>query len=138
MSVQPWFTACRTGDPDLDAHHDALIACLGALYRKVVDRAPAAEVDAAAVAAIEATIDHFAEEEKEMVRAGIADSAAHASAHQAIRSRLMALRTALAAGSAQAGDALEALNGYLAQHIRTFDMDLAETLGRQRRRAGLA
>ncbi len=135
MPVQPWFTACRTGDPDLDAHHDALIACLGTLYRLVVDKAPAAEIDAAAVAAIEATIDHFAAEEKDMVRAGIADSAAHASAHQAIRSRLMALRTALAAGSANAGDALEALNAYLAQHIQTFDKDLAEALGQRRRQA---
>jgi hemerythrin-like metal-binding protein len=137
MSVQPWPTACRTGDPDLDAHHDALIESLGALYRRVVDKAPAAEVDAAAVAAIEATIDHFAAEEKDMVRAAIPDSAAHASAHQAIRSRLMALRTALAAGSASAGDALQALNAYLAQHIQTFDKDLAEALIR-RRRAGLA
>jgi hypothetical protein len=50
----------------------------------------------------------------------------------------MALRTALAAGSASAGDALEALNAYLAQHIQTFDKDLAEALVRRRRRAGLA
>jgi hemerythrin-like metal-binding protein len=136
MPIQPWFAACRTGDPTLDAHHDALIACLGTLYRKVVDRAPAADIDAAAVAAIEATIDHFAEEEKEMVRAGIPDSAAHASAHQAVRARLMALRTALAAGSGAAGEALEALNGYLAQHIKTYDQDLAEALAARRRREG--
>lgn len=136
MSVQPWFSACRTGDPTLDAHHDALIERLGILYQLVIDKAPAARIDAAAVAAIEATIDHFAEEEKEMVRAAIPDSAAHASAHQAVRSRLMALRTALTAGSATAGDTLEALNAYFAQHIRTYDVELAEALATKRRREG--
>ncbi len=129
MAVKNWVQRYHTGIPTIDQHHDVMLDRMDALYGALIDKQPSKVIDGLIASVIEVAIEHFAEEEKEMVRSNYGESAAHLASHQDFRVRLQQVRDHCKAGRTVSLEALDLINRYLGDHIKTHDMVFARHMG---------
>ncbi len=126
MRLIEWDEALRVGAPEIDRHHKEIIEQINAFYGRMMygeGTAAAAEM----VAMIERTMRaHFAEEEREMLRAAYPDLAGHRAAHEQFFVTFDGHKRRLDRNDAEASPAFfEFLSVWLTDHILKHDRDVA-------------
>jgi hemerythrin-like metal-binding protein len=129
MAAKHWLQRYRTGIAEVGAQHDGLFE----LTDRIFDAILANQGDASCLDLVErlarVTADHFAEEEADMARRGHADAAAHAASHSVLRRQLDQIAADARNGGSITASALEVMNSYFTDHIRTFDARYAKSVG---------
>jgi len=124
MTYFPWDPSLETGDELIDEQHRSLFALADSLQVALEERRPEADAVANAIYGLtDYVVEHLADEEAMMARAGYPGLSSHHSMHEHLSEETLRLAARYFNGDDVAPDTLAPfVTSWLQDHIRKQDM----------------
>jgi hemerythrin-like metal-binding protein len=128
MTSPAWSDALATGIPDIDRYHRHLFEVFEELRFAAQGGTQRAMTGNLMDRLLSGTMEHFAQEEAEMVATGYPHLEHHHAAHESFSDEVVALLQASVSGTTIAAPVVIALAHRLVDHVMTHDQQLAAYL----------
>lgn len=131
MTTPAWSDTLTTGIADIDRYHQHLFAVFEELRYAVQGGTQRAMTGDLMERLLSGTMEHFTQEEAEMVAAGYPKIDEHHNAHEAFSDEVVALLQASVSGELVSAPRVMTLAKGLVDHVLTHDLQMAAYLRRQ-------
>lgn len=132
MNLFVWTAALATGNPFIDDEHQELVQRVNAVLEAIALQLGEASLAEPMQQLHDYACEHFAREEREMQLIAYKDAGDHRAAHTKLLQQLQDMHKGLALGRGdEPMELYRFLTWWVKDHIRDWDMPLAEALAAQ-------